>query len=160
MWVIPEMRGSCLLCGYNRRLPKPNTGNCEHTTELHHCVYLTFHTQTYKNTHTHMHAERKEIWTSEKRILWGSALTRKSSAEGTTDYWRDREDNEEIFHFNGALLAYLSAWSVLTSATKNPPFSFHRPPVFPLNLRPHPCFLLFVEHLTLIVRGAALVNRS
>lgn len=145
MWVIPEMRGSCSLCGYNRRLTKPNTGNCEHTTELHHCVRHTSHTHTSTHTNTHhmfSFTKLMQRW----RWQWkrSESFERRKDFLWATDFsgmWRD--DYEEIFHFDGSPLSSLSGMSVFTSGSDNPTPSPYR---CLINLPPS-SLLTFICHI-------------
>jgi len=71
--------------------------------------------------------------------------------------WRDREDYEEIYHFDGSLLANLSGMNVFTSGINNllqPSTSNQSSPQL------HPSSLLFVEHFRVKAGQAALVNSN
>lgn len=65
---------------------------------------------------------------------------------------RDREDYEEILHFDGSLLANLSAMNVFNSDSNNPL------QLFTSGLRPSS--LLFAQHFRVKAGEAALVNSN
>lgn len=65
---------------------------------------------------------------------------------------RDREDYEEILHFDGSLLANLSAMNVFNSDSNNPL------QLFTFGLRPSS--LLFAQHFRVKAGEVALVNSN
>ena len=127
MWVIPEMRGSCSLCGYNRRLTKPNTGNCEHTTELHHCVCHTSHEHTHTHTHTSTHTNTHHMFCfTELMQRWRWQWKRSKSFERRRDFElpiflaREETITKKSFTLMEALYPACQGMSVFTSGSNNP----------------------------------------
>lgn len=171
MWAIPEMRGSCLLCGYNRRLSKPNTRNCEHTAAPLNCIIVSVW------PHTHIFSFPKHMWckddansgktkkdldignTEGLRLVWGSAVNRQKSkvAVGALDFLACEEKIMKksftlMEAFDGSLLANLSVMNVFNSDSNNPL------QLFTFGLRPSS--LLFAQHFRVKAGEVALVNSN